>query len=148
MIDQPRWATLTVSPQTSTSPPVPAVVDRLAPVAPEDDGACMASALATQFGESGGRDVLPDLALLNQDLGETIDFVPHRADHHRDVHRVQAHMTLLDADGRQRFHGAEVLRQTDRGDDPRQLTCGRVGGTAGLGWRMRPASEAQPYGGP
>src|SRR3954451_1962514 len=122
MIDQPKWATLTVSPQTSTSPPVSAVLVPRAPVALEGDGTCMASALAAQFREFGSSDVLPDLTFFDQDLGEAINLVPHRADHHRDVHRVQAHMTFLDANRRQCFHGAEILRQTDRGNDPRQLT--------------------------
>ena len=42
-------------------------------------------------------------------LASTVDLVPDRADHDRDVVGVQGHVPLLDPDGREGLHRAEVL---------------------------------------
>jgi hypothetical protein len=51
-----------------------------------------------------------------------LDLVSDGAHGDRDVVGVQRHMALLNADRGKRFHGTEVLRQTDRDDNLRQIT--------------------------
>src|SRR5437867_10320431 len=74
-----------------------------------------------QVGEDFLRSIHPHLALLHQDFGDSVDFLADGPDCRRDVPRMERHVPALNAFGRQRSEGREVLRQADRGDHLREF---------------------------
>src|SRR2546426_785523 len=74
-----------------------------------------------QVGEDFLRSIHPHLSLLDQDLGHPVDFLADGPDCRRHVARMERHVPALNAFGRQRSEGPEVLRQPDRGDHLREF---------------------------
>src|SRR2546422_7369642 len=74
-----------------------------------------------QVGEDFLRSIHPHLSLLDQDLGHAVDFLADGPDCRRHVARMERHVPALNAFGRQRSEGREVLRQPDRGDHLRKF---------------------------
>src|SRR6059036_3804432 len=74
-----------------------------------------------QVGEDFLRSIHPHLSLLDQDLSHAVDFLDDRPDCRRHVARMERHVPALNAFGRQRSEGPEVLRQPDRGDHLREF---------------------------
>src|SRR5256884_198096 len=74
-----------------------------------------------QVGEDFLRSIHPHLSLLDQDLGHAVDFRADGPDCRRHVARMERHVPALNAFGRQRSEGREVLRQPDRGDHLREF---------------------------
>src|SRR3954447_16944234 len=74
-----------------------------------------------KFGEFLDRQVLADLALVDQDAGQSPNLVANRSDRNRHVCRVQRHVALLNTHSGEGRHRAEVLSKADSCDDPREL---------------------------
>src|SRR2546426_959684 len=74
-----------------------------------------------QVGEDFLRSIHPHLSLLDQDLSHAVDFLADGPDCRRHVARMERHVPALNAFGRQRSEGPEVLRQPDRGDHLREF---------------------------
>src|SRR2546421_9279580 len=74
-----------------------------------------------QVGEDFLRSIHPHLSLLDQDLSHAIDFLADGPDCRRHVARMERHVPALNAFGRQRSEGPEVLRQADGGDHLREF---------------------------
>src|SRR5947199_70246 len=74
-----------------------------------------------QVGEDFLRSIHPHLSLLDQDLSHAVDFLADGPDCRRHVARMERHVPALNAFGRQRSEGREVLRQPDRGDHLREF---------------------------
>src|SRR5207249_7749477 len=74
-----------------------------------------------QVGEDFLRSSYPPLARLHQDVGDPVDVLADGPDCRRDVPRMERHVPALNAFGRQRSEGREVLRHPDRGDHLREF---------------------------
>src|SRR5436309_2844095 len=74
-----------------------------------------------QVGEDFLRSIHPHLSLLDQDLSHAVDSLADGPDCRRHVARMERHVPALNAFGRQRSEGREVLRQPDRGDHLREF---------------------------
>src|SRR2546429_1479002 len=74
-----------------------------------------------QVGEDLLRSIHPHLSLLDQDLGHAVDFLADGPDCRRHIARMERHVPALNAFGRHRSEGREVLRQPDRSDHLREF---------------------------